>query len=342
MNAAVGRNLSTQPLTTAEFARAAQTIYQWITPTPQIAWPMLAARSGCEVWVKHENHLPTGAFKVRGGLWFMHELAATNAAPNGVICATRGNHGQSIAHAARVHGVTATIVVPYGNNPEKNRAMSALGAELIEHGADFNEALDHATELAAVRGLFPVPSFDPLLVQGVGTYAYEFLRAVPDLDCVYVPIGLGSGIAGMVAARNALGHAAEIVGVVATKADAYAQSFAARKVVTTATAATLADGLAVRVPAATALEYMLTGVARIVRVDDDEILRAIGAYYVDTHNLAEGAGAAPLAALLQERERMRGRRVGLILSGANLDRPSLLQALALFSSAEPDRPDTHS
>lgn len=298
-----------------------------LAPTPQIAWPLLAERCGCEVWVKHENHLPTGAFKVRGGIWFMHCLTAGGGAVPGVVAATRGNHGQSIACAARAAGIAATVVVPRGNNPDKNRAMRAYGATLVEHGEDFDSALAHARELAAARGLIAVPSYHPHLVQGVASCGYELLAALPELDTVYVPIGLGSGIAGMLAARHVLGHRAEVVGVVSAHADAYARSFAAGHVVATDSARTLADGLAVRVPDAGALDYMLAGVARIVAVDDDEVLGAIRALFEDTHQLAEGAGAAPLAALLKERERLRGRRVAVVLSGGNVDAPTLLRAL---------------
>ena len=322
------RDLIAQPLSAADFARAAQEIYTELLPTPQLAWPLLAQRCGCEVWVKHENHLPTGAFKVRGGLWFMQQLSEARPTVRGVVAATRGNHGQSIGYAARLHDLSAAIVVPRGNNVDKNRAMAALGVDLIEHGEDFNAALDHATLLAAERDLYQVPSFHPLLVQGVGTYGYELLRAVPALDAVYVPIGLGSGIAGVLAARNALGLRTEIIGVVSAHADAYAQSFESGEAVSTARADTLADGLAVRVPSAEALRYLRTGVARVVRVNDDEVLQAIAALFSDTHNLVEGAGAAPLAALIKERDRMRGRRAAVVVSGGNIDRATLIRALA--------------
>jgi threonine dehydratase len=321
------RDLLAQPFSAADFARAAQEIYTELLPTPQLAWPLLAQRCGCEVWVKHENHLPTGAFKVRGGLWFMQQLSEARPTLRGVVAATRGNHGQSIGYAAHLHDLRAVIVVPHGNNPDKNRAMQALGVELIEHGEDFNAALDYASALAVERGLYQVPSFHPLLVQGVGTYGYELFRAIPDLDAVYVPIGLGSGIAGVLAARNALGLNTEIIGVVSAHADAYAQSFERGEVVSTARADTLADGLAVRVPSADALRYLRTGVTRVVRVSDDEVLQAIAALFADTHNLVEGAGAAPLAALLKEREQMAGRRVALVVSGGNIDRVTLARAL---------------
>lgn len=322
------RDLITQPLTEAELEEAAREIYRFVQPTPQIAWPLLAGRCGCEVWVKHENHLPTGAFKVRGGLWFMQHLAGSGEAGNGVIAATRGNHGQSISFAARHHGLNAVIVVPHGNNPEKNSAMRALGAEIIEHGSDFNEALDHAHDIADQRELYATPSYHAALVQGVGTYSLEFLRALPDVDAVYVPIGMGSGISGMLAARDALGLSTEIIGVVAARADAYATSFESGELKTTNAADTVADGLAVRIPDADALVYLQAGLSRIVRVSDEDILAAVRVYFEDTHNLAEGAGAAPLAALMNERETMRGKKVGLVLSGGNIDRATLVRALA--------------
>lgn len=330
MNGAVlpERSLLHEPLAAADLARAAQEIYTALMPTPQLHWPLLSEACGCEVWVKHENHLPTGAFKVRGGVWFMQQLHEALPEVRGVVAATRGNHGQSIAFAARRQGLEAVVVVPRGNNVDKNRAMRALGAELIEHGEDFNVALDHAAALAARRGLYAMPSYHALLVQGVGTYAYELLRAVPDLDTVYVPIGLGSGIAGTLAARNALGLATEVVGVVSAHADAYAQSFERGELVATASADTLADGMAVRVPSASALDYLRGGVARIVRVTDDEVLAAMALLFSATHNLAEGAGAAPLAALCKEREQMRGRRVAIVLSGGNADRATFMRALS--------------
>jgi threonine dehydratase len=321
------RNLVSQPLSAAEFDSAASKIREVFAPTPQIRWPLLEQRTNCTVWVKHENHLPTGAFKVRGGVWFMHQLQLAGLAQNGVIAATRGNHGQSIAFAARRLGLTAVIVVPHGNSADKNRALRALGAELIEAGHDFDAARDCAEQLADERGLSMVPSFHPDLVQGVGTYACELLRAAPDLDVVYAPVGLGSGLCGLLAARNALGLETEIVGVVAEQADAYARSFLAGEVISTASADTLADGLAVRVPSPAALNFLRSGVARIVTVSEAAILFAIRCYFEDTHNLAEGAGAASLAALLAERERMAGKRVGVILSGGNLDSALLQRAL---------------
>lgn len=302
---------------------AAVLVHAAFPPTPQFAWPLLAARAGAEVWVKHENHTPTGAFKVRGGLVYMERLKRERPEVRGVISATRGNHGQSLAYAGARHGVPVTIVVPFGNSAEKNAAMRAQGAELIEHGEDFDAARLRAMELAAARGLEFAPSFAPDLVRGVATYALEFLRAAPPLDTLYVPIGLGSGICGCILARDLLGLSTEIVGVQSTEAPAYALSFAAGAVVTVPTAHTRADGMATRIPDPAALAIIRAGAARIVTVTDAEVAAAIRAYWQDTHNLAEGAGAAPLAALMQERERMAGRRVGVILCGGNID-------LALF------------
>lgn len=311
----------------SDFKTAASIIYQHLNPTPQISWPLLNGRCGCETWVKHENHLPTGAFKVRGGLWYMENLVKSGADIAGVICATRGNHGQSVAFAARKHGLKAYIIIPHGNNPEKNRAMQGYGAELIEYGEDFNEALDHAQILAKQRGLHLFPSCHPHLIQGVGTYAIELINAVADLHTVYVPIGMGSGICGTITARNALNLKTKIVGVVAENAPAYANSFASGKFQTSETANTLADGLAVRVPDEYALECILHGAERVVMVSEEEILQAMQYYFIDTHNIAEGAGAAPLAALLKERDNLQGKKVGLILSGGNVDRSLYEQVL---------------
>lgn len=307
---------------------AAAIVHAAMPATPQYAWPLLARRTGCEVWVKHENHTPTGAFKVRGGLVYMDRLKREQPGIAGVISATRGNHGQSIALAAARAGIAATIVVPRGNSVEKNAAMRAFGAELVEEGHDFDAARETAMRLAGERGLSMVPSFHRDLVRGVATYALELFRAAPPLDTVYVPIGLGSGICGTIAVRDALGLSTRVVGVVSTEAPAYALSFAAGKVVPTNSADTMADGMAVRGPDAEALAVILKGADRIVKVSDAEIATAMRAYYEDTHQLTEGAGAASLAALMQERDRQAGKRVGLILSGGNIDRPLYLRALA--------------
>jgi threonine dehydratase len=299
-----------------ELEAAAALVHRVMAPTLQHNWPLLSARCGCEVWVKHENHTPVGAFKIRGGIVLMNGFSSAEA---GVITATRGNHGQSIALAARAAGIKATIVVPEGNSTEKNTAMAALGAKLVVNGRDFDDAREHARALAAEEGLTMLPSFHPLLVQGVASYALEFFRAAPDLDVIYVPIGLGSGICGVIAARDALGLKTEIIGVVAKGAPAYALSFTAGEPVSTNKVETFADGVACRTPEVDALAIILKGASRIVTVSDDEIKIAIRAYYTDTHNLAEGAGAVPLAALLQEKSAMADRKVGLILSGGNID-----------------------
>ena len=309
--------------TLPELEAAARLVHAAFPPTPQYAWPLLAERVGAEVWVKHENHTPTGAFKVRGGLVFMERLKRENPGVPGVVSATRGNHGQSLAYAGARHGIAVTILVPRGNSAEKNNAMRAQGARLIEHGADFDEAREEAARLAKAEGLVFAPSFARDLVMGVATYALEFLRAAPPLTALYVPIGLGSGICGCILARDLLGLSTEIIGVQSTEAPTYALSFAAGHVVTIATANTRADGMATRIPDAGALEIIRKGAARIVTVTDDEVAAAMRAYWQDTHNLAEGAGAAPLAALMQERAAMRGKRVGVVLCGGNID-------LALF------------
>jgi threonine dehydratase len=304
----------------AALEAAARNVYAAMAPTPQYAWPLLARRAEREVWVKHENHTPTGAFKVRGGLNLLARLAEGRpAALPGIISATRGNHGQSLAFAARLHGIRCVIVVPHGNSVDKNEAMRAFGAELHEHGRDFDEAREHAAVLAQRQGLHFVGPFAHELVAGVGTYALELFRAVDDIDTVYVPIGCGSGICGLISARDALGLSTEIVGVVATAANAYARSFAAGRPVETQTADTFADGMAVRVPVPAALEVIRKGAARIVEVTDAQIESAMCAYFSDTHQIAEGAGAAPLAALLKEGDHA-GRKAAVILSGGNVDR----------------------
>ena len=310
----------------SELQAAGELVHRSMTPTAQICWPLLSRRTGAEVWVKHENHTPIGAFKVRGGLVYMDELKRQGTTRR-VLAATRGNHGQSIAFAAARAGFAATIVVPHGNSPGKNAAVQAFGADLIEHGRDFQEALEHAMTLAGEDGVTLVPSFDISLAKGVASYALELFYAAPDLHTVYVPIGLGSGICGLITARDALGLKTNIVGVVSENAAAYALSFDAGEPVSTNSADTLADGMACRVPVAAALDIIRAGAERIVQVSDDEILDAMAHYLTDTHNLAEGAGAAPLAAVLQEKDRMAGKKVGLILSGGNADPDIVERAL---------------
>jgi len=306
-------------LTLPDLEAAARVVYAAMPPTAQYAWPLLAERVGAEAWVKHENHTPTGAFKVRGGLVYLDDLRRERPGVQGLVTATRGNHGQSLPFAARGTIVSVTVVVPHGNSTEKNAAMRGFGAELVEAGQDFDEARVYAAQLAAERGMVLVPSFHPAIVRGVATYALELFRAVPNLDTVYVPIGMGSGICGLIQTRDLLGLDTRIVGVVSAAAPAMALSVEAGRVVTTATANTFADGMACRQPDADAFKIIRAGADRIVRVTDAEVASAMRAYWTDTHNLAEGAGAAPLAALMQEREHMQGKRVGLILCGGNID-----------------------
>jgi threonine dehydratase len=308
--------------------RAATVVYETLEPTPQYAWPLLGAELGADVWVKHENFTPTGAFKVRGGLVYFHELLTGGTRPAGVISATRGNHGQSVGYAARRNNVAATIVVPLGNSLEKNAAMRALGVELIEHGGDFQESREYAARIAIERGLHMIPAFHPHIVRGVATYALELLRGVPDLATVYVPIGQGSGISGMIAARDALGLNTEIVGVVSAHAPAYKLSFDTHQLVEHAVTTELADGMACRVPDAAALDIIWHGAARVLAVTDEEVAAAMRLYFSATHSTAEGAGAAPLAGALQERKRNRGKHIAVALTGGNVDRAMFARVLA--------------
>jgi threonine dehydratase len=310
-----------------ELAAAAATVRIFVPPTPAYAWPLLAKHVGAEVIVKHENHTPTGSFKARGGLVYVDSLLRDGLRPTGLVTATRGNHGQSVALAAARNGIPVAIVVPEGNSREKNAAMEAFGGELITAGKDFDESRPVAVRIQHDRGYHYVPSFHRELVKGVATYALELFTSHADLDAVYVPIGMGSGICGTITVRDLLGLKTEIVGVVAENAPAFALSFEARRPVPTGTARTFADGMACRDPQPEALDIIKDGAARVVRVSEDDIAEAIRIYYTTTHNLAEGAGAAPLAALLKEKSRYAGKRVGLILSGGNIDMPVLAQIL---------------
>jgi threonine dehydratase len=302
-----------------ELERAHEIVGQAVPPTPAHAWPLLAQRLGTTIIVKHENHTPTSAFKVRGGLVYLDRLKRERPNTPGIISATRGNHGQSLAFAASRHGMPVTIYVPHGNSVEQNRAIRGFGAELVEHGEDFQAAREEAYRRAETNGLEIVPAFHPDLVLGVATYALELLRKARDLDVLYVPIGQGSGICGCILARDLLGLRTEIVGVQSTEAPSYALSFVAGAVVTTETSNTRADGVATRIPDADAVAIICKGASRVVQVTDDEIASAMRAYWTDTHNLAEGAGAAALAAALQEKKKLQGKRVGLVLSGGNID-----------------------
>ena len=310
-----------------ELTAAAAIVRGLVPPTPAYAWPLLASRTGATVIVKHENHTPIGAFKVRGGLVYVDALCRAGTKPNGLITATRGNHGQSVALAAARHGIPCVIVIPQGNSPEKNAAMEAFGGQLVTQGKDFDESRAIATQMQRERGLHFVPSFHRDLIRGVATYALELFSSCADLDVVYVPIGMGSGICGTITVRDLLGLKTEIVGVVAQNAPAFALSFAAGHPVPTNSARTFADGMATRDPQADAFDIIKAGAARVIAVSEDEIADAIRLYYTATHNLAEGAGAAPLAALMKEKERSFGKRVGLILSGGNIDMPVLAQIL---------------
>jgi threonine dehydratase len=318
-------------LTLTDLDTAAATVYSAMSPTPQLRWPLLDSRVGASVWVKHENQTPVGAFKIRGGLVYFEGLRAAAPAIKGVVAATRGNHGQSVGFAARRFGVPAAIVVPHGNDAGKNAAMKALGVELIEEGHDFQASLEAAARIAEARGWHMVPSFHEALVRGVASYALELLRAVPDLETLYVPIGLGSGICGAMAARHALGHRVRIVAVVAASAPAYARSLALGRAVSHDATTRIADGMACRTPVPAALDQMRAGIERVVEVSDDQIEAAMRAIYDDTHNIAEGAGASAVAALLSERDRVQGRTVGVVLTGANVERPVFARVLGQSS-----------
>jgi threonine dehydratase len=312
----------------AQIREAQTVVYRHMPPTPQYTWPLLNQRLETEAWIKHENHSPVGAFKLRGALVFTDWLKQTQPRLAGVVAATRGNHGQGVAMAARLSGLKAVIVVPHGNSREKNSAMAAQGAELVQHGQDFQESLEFARTLAVERGYAMIDSFHERLVMGTSTYALEFFQGAPPLDTVYVPIGLGSSISGVSAARNALQLKTEIVGVVATASPSYALSFKQRKVVEAPSLTRIADGLACRAPNAQAMAVIWENVARIVEVTDDEIANAMRAYYEDTHNLAEGAGAAALAGALKEKELHAGKRIGMVLTGGNVDRDAYVAVLA--------------
>jgi threonine dehydratase len=314
--------------TLEELAYASDLVRRLVPPTPQYAWPLLGELVGAEVWVKHENHTPTGAFKVRGGLVYTDRLRSSRPMVTGIVSATRGNHGQSLAFAGKAVGLPVTIVVPHCNSAEKNAAMRGLGADVVEHGHDFQAARDHAAELGRERDLETVPSYHDDLVLGVATYAAELFDAAAELDVVYVPIGMGSGIGGLIRVRDLLGLRTEIVGVVAERAPAYARSFTTRQVVTTETAATFVDGVACRVPDAAAVTAISAGASRVVEVSDDATAEAMRVLFATTHNTAEPAGAIALAGLLAERELVRGRRVAVIQTGGNVDTAMFADVLA--------------
>lgn len=319
----VSSHLPTLP----EIEAAAALIEPHLPSTPAYAWPLLRELAGCEVWVKHENHTPLGAFKVRGGMVYLDELLRAQPATPGVIAASTGNHGQSIAWNARRRGVRAVIVVPKGNNPDKNAAMRALGAELVEHGREFQEALEYSRDLAAREGLHPVPSFHPWLVRGVATYALEFFRQAPPLDVVYVPIGLGSGFCGVAAARQALGLHTKLIGVVSASAPAYARSFREGGLVTQSSTTRVAEGVACSTPNTLALEWIRGHAQDVVTITDEEALAAMRDLLQATHNLAEGAGALAWAALKKQSAGSKGQKAGCVLSGGNASLKTIAEAL---------------
>jgi threonine dehydratase len=301
-----------------EIEAAGDLVYRHMRPTPQYSWPLINERAGAEVWVKHENHTPIGAFKVRGGIVYMDWLRRTHPEVTTIISATRGNHGQSLAYAGVRAGLHVVLLVPKGNSREKNRAMEALGAEVVESGSDFQESSEHAIELELEQGWHRVPSYDVRLVTGVATYALEMLRGCPELERVYVPVGMGSGASGMIAARNALRLRTKIVGVVSSLAPAFALSYEAGRVKAHASETFIADGIACRLPDARMVEVGRAGLERVMMVDENEVEAAMRAYFADTHNVAEGAGAIGLAALLKDKQRGSGR-VGTVMTGGNVD-----------------------
>ncbi len=315
-------------LTLQDIQAAARVVYQQFQATPQYRWALSSQRLGTDCWIKHENHTPVGAFKIRGGLTYFDALKSRGALPKEVVSATRGNHGQSIGWAARAHKLACTVVVPLGNSVEKNAAMRALGVTLMEQGGDFQAARDFAINLAKERGAHMVPSFHPDLVRGVATYWWEFFKAVPNMDVAYVPIGMGSGAAGAIAAKLALGSTVKIVGVVSSHATAYADSIAARRVIEVPVTTVLADGMACRLPDQAALDILVPHIDHVVKVTDLEVAQAMRELYADTHNVAEGAGAASFAAAMQERASLRGKVVGTTLCGGNVDTSVFANVLA--------------
>ncbi len=313
--------------TLKELDAAAKIVRTFVQPTPQYAWPLLHKRTGVEVIVKHENHTPTGAFKARGGLLYVDTLHRSGRLPKGLVTATRGNHGQTIAAAATRYGIPCKIVVPEGNSLEKNAAMEAFGAELIIAGRDFDESRAIAAQIQHDHNFHLVPPFHFEIVKGVATYALELFTAHRDLAVVYVPIGMGSGICGLITVRDLLGLETEIVGIVSDNAPAFALSFEAGYPVSTKTAVTFADGMACREPQPEPFAIIKDGAARILQVSDDDIAEAIRIYYTDTHNVAEGAGAAPLAGLIQEEQKYAGQKAGVILCGGNIDKSKFKDVL---------------
>ena len=323
----VGTAVSNLP-TLDEVRAASEIIYRLMAPTPQYRWPLLCERLGTDVWLKHENHTPIGAFKARTAIVYVAKLLQREPGTRGLIAATRGNHGQSVALAAQRNNLPCVIVVPHGNSVEKNAAMRAQGAKLIEHGNDFQSSLEHALKLSAELGFHLVPPYHRDIILGIATYWLELFTALPQLDVVYVPIGMGSGICSAAAVRNALGLQTKLIGVVSDQAPMYALSFEARRIVETPAQTLIADGLACRKGNEEALQVMLQNVDHIVRVSDAEVAEAMRALFTDTHNVVEGAGAAPLAAAVKEASLLKGKRVALITTGGNVDHDVFARVLS--------------
>ncbi len=310
-----------------EIVRARAVIYRYLRPTPLIHYQPLSEITGFQTYIKHENHNPTGAFKVRGGLNLIASLPQEEK-ERGVITATRGNHGQSIAMASRIFGVPCTLLVPHGNNPEKNRAMRGFGAELVEYGRDFDEARQRAEEIREEKGLRYIhPANEPRLINGVGTYSLEIFEDLPDVDAIIVPIGGGSGACGAITIARALNPNTRVIGVQAERAPSVYLSWKEGRIIETESADTFADGLATRVPFEMTFNIIREGISDIVTVSEEEMKSSVRLLLETTHNLAEGAGAAPLAAALKLRDRLRGKKVVIILSGGNIDLATLRWAL---------------
>ncbi len=305
--------------TLEELHQSAEKVHQVMPPTPQYNWPLLSKKVGCNLWVKHENHTPTTAFKVRGGIVLVDHLMQSANKPEGLISATRGNHGQSLSFSGKRAQLPVTIVVPTCNNPDQNKLIESFGANLVVHGEDFEAARQHSTSLASQSNFYAVAPFEPLLVQGVATYALELFTHLKSLDTVYVPIGMGSGICGLIKTRDLLKLKTKIVGVISEGAPTFYQSFSAGRIIPTNYANTIADGVATSTPLPEAFDIIKQGAERIITVSDKEIAQAMYLYYQTTHNLAEGAGAVPLAGLVKEKELMKNKNVSVILSGGNID-----------------------
>ncbi len=306
---------------------ARKTVYRHLKPTPLIGHPLLSEWLGFPAWVKHENHNPTGSFKIRGGFNLVSHLSESEKS-RGVITATRGNHGQSVALACRTYGVRCVIAVPEGNNPEKNEAMKAFGSELLVHGRDFDEARERVEQIQAEQRLRYIHSAnEPLLVEGVGTYALEILEELPDVDCILVPVGGGSGISGVLTAVRAAAPKVQVIGVQAANAPSIYLSWKKGEKVTTDSADTMADGLATRVPFEMTFDIIHRYVDEVVTVTEEELMEAVFRIFQTTHNVAEGAGAATTAAAFKLRSRLAGKKVALVLSGGNITASLFQQVL---------------